>query len=30
VRGIAWNHVTADLQKGANDGKSEAEYWFEK
>ena len=22
--------VTADLQKGANDGKSEAEYWFEK
>ena len=30
VRGIEWDHVVADLDKGLNESKIEAEYWFEK
>ena len=30
VRSFEWDHAVADLDKGLNDTKSEAEYWFEK
>jgi hypothetical protein len=30
VRGIQWDHVVFDPDKGRNEIKSEAEYWFEK
>jgi hypothetical protein len=30
VRGLEWDHVTADLDKGTNQEKVEAEYWFQK
>jgi hypothetical protein len=30
VRGIQWDHVSFDPQKGLNQGKFEVEYWFDK
>ncbi len=30
VRGIQWDHALFDLDKGLNETKAEAEYWFEK
>jgi hypothetical protein len=29
VRGIEWDHAMHDLEKGINQLKAEAEYWFE-
>ena len=30
VRGFGWDHVVVDLDKGLNEAKAEAEYWFQK
>jgi hypothetical protein len=30
VHGVQWNHGIFDLDKGQNQRRSEAEYWFEK